>query len=251
MLILLRVGFLIIAVVSVVLIRSVYFVPLSVDCRQSVEWLDDAPHGALWKHEVIHRAEAPVGYTALVGWINAATHVPCRDESADIPSIEIRAIRIIERDVSSGEEFVAAAIDPNDPGHFIGRLFPRVPSWFGETEGDPGTDIALHQKDRIMLDLSRVPLRVYHAWNDPRIAVAPGHQYVIEIEANISKTARLQFGIDYWRNMNVDYAGWDPSCVNSTNCEGWVSDWYGDTHGEFMTFRAPRALNETFVRSLR
>ena len=39
--------------------------------------------------------------------------------------------------------------------------------------------------------------------------------------------------------METDYAGWDGTCAASDNCEAWVSDWYGNTYGEFRTFRAP------------
>ena len=233
-----RAGLVIIAVVTLVLIRAQFVTPLDVKCETSSVWPGSAPHGAIWERETIHFERVPAGYTTLVGWINAATAVPCSDESAVIPRVEIRTFRIIERHADGSERSVAE-IDPREHDRFVGRLFPRVPEWFGETEGKSEIVLAKNQADRLALDIGRAPLRVYHAWTEPRIMIDPDNQYFIEIEANITETARLQVGIDYWRDMQSDYAGWDATCSASTNCEGWVSDWYGNTYGEFQTFRAP------------
>lgn len=233
-----RVGLIAIAIVSIVLIETRFVVPLSVPCQTAVQWEETAPHGAIWEQEVIHWHRIPREYWTLVGWINAATVVPCADASAVAPRVEIRKIRIIERD-RGGEESVVAEINPQESERFTGRLFPRVPRWFGETEGANEIDIETLADDRISLDLGQVPLRVYHGWTEPRIEIDPTRSYLLEVEANITPTARLQFGIDYWRTLKSPYAGWDKTCYRSNNCEAWVSDWYGDTQGEFKTFRAP------------
>lgn len=238
MTIVIRVGLAVIAIVSLVYIGSRFIVPLSVKCESSIAWPGSAPQGAIWEKETIHWEHVPANYFTLVGWINATTAVPCADEDAVTPRVEIRKIRIIARD-TGGRETVAAEIDPRDTDTFVGRLFPRVPEWFGETEGRNEKNIATRTDDRLSLDLGQVPLRVYHGWTEPRIWIEPNRQYLLEIEANISETARLQVGIDYWRDQNGDYTGWDGTCEHSANCEGWVSNWYGNTYGEFQTFRAP------------
>lgn len=238
-----RAGLIIIAVVTLILVRAQFITPLDVKCETSSVWPGSAPHGAIWERETVHFKQVPEGYATLVGWINAATAVPCSDDRAITPRIEIRTLRLIARN-PKGEERVLATIDPRDREHFVGRLFPRIPEWFGETEGKSEIAISSAHDDRLTLDLGRAPLRVYHAWTEPRIMIDPADQYFIEIEANITETARLQVGVDYWRDMKGDYTGWDATCTTSANCEGWVSDWYGNTYGEFQTFRAPRSLEQ-------
>lgn len=234
----LRAGLIVIVVITLTLIGTQLIAPLDVECETASVWTERAPHGAIWKRETIHFQRAPDGYETLVGWINAATVVPCSDDGAISPRVEIRILRLIARD-SAGNERVLAEIDPREENHFVGRLFPRVPEWFGETEGRSEIALADIRDDRLTLDLGRAPLRVYHAWTEPRIAIDPTDRHFIEIEANITETARLQVGVDYWRDMRSDYVGWDGTCSASANCEGWVSDWYGNTYGEFRTFRAP------------
>lgn len=238
MVIALRVGLIVIALVTVVVTNAEYFVPKSVDCRKSVSWEETAPHGAIWKTETIHWQSVPENYSALVGWINAATAVPCADSETPRPSVEIRKFSIIAI-APDGTETVIETVDPRDQGRFVGRLFPRVPRWFGETEGRNELEITSGNEDGLFIGLEAVPLRVYHAWTEPRIRIDPANRYALEVEARISETARFQFGIDYWRDMVADYAGWDPECTRSNNCEGLVSNWQGGTNGEFQTFRAP------------
>lgn len=236
--IILRVGLVVIAIVSLVYIGTQFVAPLSVPCESSAAWPGSAPHGAIWQNETIHFDGVPAGYAAMVGWVNATTAVPCSDETAVTPRIEIRKLRLIAQH-TDGREDIIAEIDPRESKHFVGRLFPRLPAWFGETEGHNEAAIAKVSGDRLDLEIGQAPLRVYHAWTEPRILIDPADRHFLEIEANITETARLQFGIDYWRDLNGDYTGWDGTCAASANCEGWVSDWYGNTYGAFQTFRAP------------
>ncbi len=246
----LRVGIVVVAIVGVVFIRGQLVAPLSVPCQSDTPWPERAPHGALWKQETLHWNKAPDGYSTLVGWINAATALPCVDEHSITPRVEIRKLRIIARDETTGQERIVSEIDPREKRHFVGRLFPRLPQWFGENEGKNEMTISTPILDRLSIDLSRAPLRVYHAWTEPRITLDPTQTYFLEVEANITETARLQFGIDYWRDQESDYTGWDATCQRSSNCEGFVSDWYGDTAGEFWTLRAPqiRVQSHTALR---
>jgi len=239
MTVVLRAGIVVIAIVSIAILRAEFFVPKTIDCRTSVEWSGAAPHGAIWNEEAIHWETVPAGYTMLVGWINAATTIPCYDASTPTPRIEVRTLRIIATDVD-GHDTLVQEIDPRDQSQFIGRLFPRIPKWFGETKGKNEGEVIARDTDKLSLLIDQVPLRVYHAWTEPRVRVDPALRYSLEIEAKVSATARLQIGIDYWRDEQSDYNGWDQACQHSNNCEGWVSDWYGDTQGEFQIFRAPR-----------
>lgn len=242
MTIVLRVGLIVIAVITIVAARLEFFMPKSVDCRQSVSWNESAPHGAIWTKETIHWDQVPTGYTTAVGWINGATSIPCFDVAAVRPEIEIRQISVIGLD-QNGVEVSREAIDPRDPTRFVGRIFPRIPHWFGETEGESDSEVITGGEDGIALDIATVPLRVFHAWTNPRLPINSELQYVVEVEAKVSSTARLQLGLDYWRDAKVGYSGWDPNCVTSANCEGFVSDWFGDTGGEFRVFQAPARVN--------
>ncbi len=232
------VGLIFVVLFGLTVLRLTYFMPLSVDCRQTVHWSGSAPHGAIWERETVHWDHVPDGYTTLVGWVNAATAVPCADETADIPRIDIRRLRIIAQD-ATGRLTTVADVDLSQPETFVGRLFPRVPHWFGETEGEDVPGVATTTDGQLTLHVGLTPLRVYHGWTSPRLPIDPTLTYMIEIEARMSETARLQFGIDYWRDAASDYTGFDSRCERSTNCEGWVSDWQGGTGGEFHTFRAP------------
>lgn len=233
---------LIIVLAGFVMLRSMFFMPLSTPCQQTITWSGSAPHGAIWRQETVHWDQVPAGYTTLVGWMNAVTDVPCADEERTSPRIVIRRFRILSQD-SSGREQIEREIELGRADSFIGRLFPRTPHWFSETKGSRVVKgVVNHTDGRLTLNLTAVPLRVYHAWTDPRIPIDPERHYFIEGEVNITGTARLQVGIDYWRDMNSDYQGWDSTCALSNNCEGWVSDWYGDTGGKFRTFRAPLGL---------
>lgn len=242
MTIVLRAGLIVIAVITIVVTRLTLFIPKSVDCREPVQWTDTAPHGAIWTEETIHWDHVPAGYTTMVGWINAATSIPCFDKTAPRPEVEIRQISIIGLD-QDGNEVTRETVDPRDANGFVGRIFPRIPHWFGETEGEDDATIALRGEDGVLLDIGTAPLRVYHAWTNPRLPLQPELRYIVLVEAKISSTARLQLGLDYWRDGSGDYSGWDPNCVTSANCEGFVSDWFGDTNGEFRLFQAPAYPN--------
>ena len=238
MVIVLRAGLVVIAVVTVVITNLEFLVPKSVECRNSVSWKKNAPHGAIWEKETILFEKAPADYTMLVGWINATTTIPCEDTSATRPEITIRKLSIISIS-ESGEQQVVETIDPMDGDRFVGRLFPRIPKWFGETEGRNDSAVAVTTGEGLNLLVSAIPLRVYHGWTEPRIVFDPTLRYGIEIEARISETARLQVGLDYWRDRESDYKGWDATCRSSNNCEAFISDWFGNTGGEFRTFIAP------------
>ena len=125
-------------------------------------------------------------------------------------------------------------------------MFPRLSddgkeAWFGPGKGSNDFHIDQINGGSFAVDLTQASRRIYHAWTDPRTEAKPGAQYFVEVVAKISGSARLQLGVDYWRDMTADYNGYDVTCHASNNCEVWVSDWYGDTKGEFVTLRAPKS----------
>lgn len=50
-----------------------------------------------------------------------------------------------------------------------------------------------------------------------------------EIEGDVS----IQLGVDFWRDYYVDWNGYDPDCIESNNCEAWISDWFCNTKKNF------------------
>jgi hypothetical protein len=201
------------------------------------------PNGALWKQETIRQKTAPEGFGAAVGWINAATVSPCVTKQT-AAKIEIRSIRLIQRENGTGTETVVKEVtfDGKDASAFERALFPRVPSWFGATEGSRYRNIDRMQNGVFAIDLAKASRRVYHGWTAPRAPALPDAAYFLEVTAKITGEARLQLGMDYWRDPDAPYNGYDDHCNGTNNCEAWISDWYGDTGGEFRTFRAPRSL---------
>lgn len=201
------------------------------------------PNGALWKQETIRQKTAPEGFETAVGWINAATESPCVT-SRTAAEIEIRSIRLIARTNGTGRETIVKEVmfEGDGASAFERALFPRVPKWFGETTGSNDQAIDRVQDGIFAVDLAQASRRVYHGWTAPRSPIEPNAVYFVEVTAKITGEARLQLGVDYWRDANVPHNGYDDYCNGTNNCEAWISDWYGDTGGKFETFRAPRSL---------
>lgn len=205
--------------------------------------LERVPHGAIWKKESIFVGTTPEAFSSVVGWINVASALPCMPGMTEAV-IEIRSLKLIEQDASGSETVIKEIrfVSEMEAAKAIeSGLFPRVPTWFGETEGSTDMAIDMIQDGAWRIDPGQASLRVYHAWTAPRSVARPGARYFVEAETKIRGAARLQLGIDYWRDATVPYNGYDKSCQKN-NCEAWVSDWYSDTHGKFVTIRAPKSF---------
>jgi hypothetical protein len=198
------------------------------------------PHGALWKKATILHASAPEGYNAAVAWINVATVFPCRDIQ-DPALIEIRSIKIIEQKTAAEEVIFEKIFETDEHQGWDGALFKRQPYWFGPGEGKIG-GVGIFTTGGLVVNARQIPQNIYHGWTNPRVLVNREVQQVVEMEVRITGSARMQIGMDYWRDLDSDYNGYDPNCQASNNCEAWIGDWYGDTHGEFVTIRSPQAV---------
>lgn len=218
--------------------------PVTVTCKtvpNVAGKLKTVPMNAPWKQETFIEGADTKGYTTFVGWINAMTALPCASEKIGA-TVEIRSIRLIER-TAEGIESVVHMVDFGGDElaaakAFEGTLLDRTPK-----EGKGATDLRIDhiEKGSFVIDLNKASRRMYHAWTNRRTEAKPGAKYFVEADVRIVGAARLQFGVDYWRDMTADYAGYDRTCHTSNNCEVWISDWYGDTKGNFVTIRAPKA----------
>jgi hypothetical protein len=225
--------------------------PLAAVCRVAPNILNklaDIPEGAIWQKETIRRETPPDGFGAVVGWIVAATSAPCVTKQS-LAQIEIKSIKILrcEKETNCETVIKEATFNGNKWPTFERALFPRIPNWFGETEGSrvrSYKNIDKINNGVLSIDLAKISRHIYHGWTAPRSSVDQNTLYFLEVTAKITGGAKLQIGMDYWRNLNAPYNGYDENCNGTNNCEAWISDWYGDTNGQFVTFRAPKKILE-------
>lgn len=184
---------------------------------------------------------ADLGFDYLVPMLNAVTVYPC--DRGKAATVELKSLRVIRKDPNTGYETVEQLVTFGNgwqrPNSLVYKTFYREPGWF--TSGEPATQpiLAAIAKQTYTVNLRNVPKGIYHAWGDPRVPAVPGHPYFVEVVVRVTGDARLQLGMDYWRGSLSDYNGWTPGCSGSNNCQAELSNWLGDTHGKFVTWRAP------------
>lgn len=183
-----------------------------------------------------------LGFTHLVGMWNIVTALPC--DRGHEATVEFKAFRIIEREPHSATERVVQELtfDSEDTDTtrptFDYTTYHRTP-WF--TGGMPTMQpvAATLMDDTYRLNARFLPKAILHGWTEPRIEAASGKEYVAEVLVRVAGDARLQLGMDYWKGEKSEYNGWSEGCKTSNNCQAWLSDWIGDTGGEFILWRAP------------
>lgn len=195
------------------------------------------PYGALWARQTVLRETPPKGFPYVIGWFNGATAYPCA-RSGVRSTIEIDRVEIIES--HNGKESVILSEEYFGDGRLTdaeGTLFVRSPKWFegGQTEKMTSADI----RDGILVvDVAKSSDRIAHWWTK-RVQAKQGARYFLSVLAKIEGDARLQLGADYWVSADAPYSGYHPECTGTNNCEGWISQWFGDTKGQWKALRAP------------
>ena len=183
----------------------------------------------------------PAGWKAVIGWAQAMTLKS--DHSASEPaSIEIQDFDLMEVDSSGDFKPAGGALEsydvPRSPiGTGEGALFTRSPPCQPGASGVTIEDSAV-SNGLLRIDLERTPRQYAHWWGN-KVDLVPGKRYWIKATIRVSGKAAIQFGLDWWRDKVVLYNKWDPNCEESNNCEAWVSDWFGDTGGVFVTKTVP------------
>lgn len=204
------------------------------------------PIGAQHRKEVVWRETAPEGFHAVLALMQVVSVAPCTLEKEQEAKLSIRAIRLIERHPTTGtEEVVAEVNDFSRPEKttLIGKLFQRIPRWYPPhgNVSDPMEGMISLDDKVLMIDLSKTPRLIYHGWTEPQVEAKPGMNYLVEMEVKISGAARLQMGVDYWREIGASDIGWDGTCQKTNHCEGYLSRWFGPIDG-FQTIRTPDTL---------
>lgn len=203
------------------------------------------PEGAQFSKEHIHyfgsQELADKGFDHLLAWMTVVTTTSTGEHPNS--KIVIKSLKIIEKSVW-GSERVVQEMDYGtaDPVILTGMLFKRLPYWY--TSGQAQITNAVDSEDGNIytVDMSQAAPYIWHAYTQPRIPAQPTSRYLIEATLLISGDARIQFGMDYWKGMNSPYSGWSEGCKTSNNCEAWLSDWYQDTDGKFVTIRTPQTF---------
>lgn len=183
------------------------------------------------------------GFDHLVGMLNAVTVYSCaRNRPA---TIEIQRMEIV-RFMPEGDFITEATYNFEDKNSLVlkGEYWLRKPKWF-EKQPDQKTVTFQRAGEIFLLDLAKAPENIAHVWTEPRVKVVPGARYGILAVVRVTGDARLQFGMDYWRGEASPYNGWSEGCATSNNCEAWLSDWIGDTKGEFKQVLVPRAFSRS------
>ncbi len=200
------------------------------------------PEGALWVRQAIRRDTPPQGYQAIVIWAQTATlkGKQAREETA---FVTIDYWKMIEETSSGARTIYQEGYDQDQSRFSVDEagLYVRYPSWFDLLSNDshgPATNMRA-EMGSLRIDVSMTPDRIVHWWMKERQLVRPGATYAVEIRLRVDGKAAVQLGSDYWRNLTIGYNRYDETCRDSNNCEAWVSEWIGDTGGEFLTVRVP------------
>ncbi len=178
---------------------------------------------------------APADFLAVMGWMQIATLT--KNQIGEPASISVDYMRLIEVDPTSGtnilyeenfdiEKLQGLTIDE-------GALYDRTPTWFANNDHHiPLTSSSIHA-GFLTIDVSSTPNNIAHWWTQRKLC-KPTATYYVEMRVKIAGKVGLQIGGDFWKDLNVSWAG-----ENVNNREYFASDWYGDTKGEYITIRAP------------
>lgn len=206
---------------------------------------------AMFPQEIIQREYQPPqlmverGFDHIVGMLNAVTVYPCsRGREASVEIHEFSIVRWDERERKLVTEATARYDGRRSAYTLDGGQWKRTPEWFISGQPSVQPSVVRQTAGLLRIDLASIPEHIYHGWMQPRLKAVPGAQYGIIAIVRITGDARLQLGMDYWKGMGSEYNGWSAGCKQSNNCEAWLSDWIGDTGGEFRLVIAPKLLGQ-------
>lgn len=222
---------------------ALIFVFILIDCKKDDFDKVAIPEGAIWVGETIRRDTPIPGYAALAVWAQAATLKgdQSTDELALVTVDHWEVVEIVNQDsmVIYSEEY-----DFQSPKYFNANeagLYCRYPRWFDIGCKDEHSEVVnmVAYKGFMTLDIAQTPSTVVHWWT-PKLSYRQGAKYCIRARLKIEGKTSVQFGMDYWRTLISGFNVYDASCETSNNCEAWISDWIGETNGEFVTVTVPK-----------
>ena len=250
------------AIILAIVFPSAHAQVLSQTCSQSVP--TDSPvvpqgsypeDGAFSSTETIALEYQPpgrmanTGFDHLVAMMNIVTVYPC--DRGRPATVELNALRIVHYDVDNRgnkievvDQLVTFGRGYGQPNGFGWDIYYRQPYWFtsGKLANSDEPPLVTIGSQTFMVNVAQVPGGIYHAWTNPRVAAIPGKTYFVKVVVRITGDARIQFGMDYWKGATTDYNWWSPGCTSSMNCQAYLTDWFSDTKGKFVTLVVPFGL---------
>jgi len=200
----------------------------------AIQSLPGVPDGAIHIKEKIFRLRPPeTAFDHAVFWYQiAALH---QDSAANQrPSgIILKSCKIYQKDQNGNKTLLTNFEGDSTLGPELGGLFVRNPRWF---KVDAHTPI-VNQKvlsDGLAINASSTPDKIVHWWCD-RFAYDKKYKYQVEMKVKIVGDVALQIGGDYWKGQSSPHTGWHAECKGTNNCEAFVSEWYGDSRGRYVT----------------
>lgn len=197
------------------------------------------PEGAIWKTQTIKFENAPPNFSAMLIWAQAATLKS--DQAKTIKAIvTIDFWKVLE---NSTNVIYEEHYDYSTQKFFStgeAGLYCRFPKWFDSSCNDQHfTAYNMSAINSLLtIDVSQTPDKIIHWWT-PRQIAKQNTSYSVEVKIKVEGSTAVQFGLDYWRDFIVSGNGWDANCITSNNCEAWISNWIGDTKGQFITITLP------------
>ncbi len=159
----------------------------------------------------------PNGFSAATPWF-CGIHLDDQDESSYIDLDYMRLYAVI-----GGQSVLLYSDDYSTAGSVSGGLYLKHP-WFGSSDfhDDEIPYTAYPDSGFVRLHTSDRNDRVFHLWNRYRSLVPVNAEKCwVEVNCRITGPAGVQIGMDFWRDLNAPYAGY-----NVNNVEAGASDWY-------------------------
>ncbi len=190
-----------------------------------------APEGAIFPIEKIMLGKTPEGYPVVSARCDVASLK--NDNKPNDGYILVDYMKVIEEDLVTGIKTVIVAEHFQGTGPLNthqGGLYDRNPRWYSSNDFEPLT-ISRKENGMLTIAVGQRPDRISHFWTKWAESKLNARHYV-EIRILISGDIGFQIGLDYCNNRgNCHQVG--------THQEAFVSNWCGDTNGEYITLRYP------------
>ncbi len=200
-------------------------------CNSSLAPPSYAPAESPQKVAYFRYAIPPLGFTAVVGWMQAIDiHGKGSTCKVEVDWMRLHAL-VDGIDTILYEDNFKSYV----PAMNYYRLYDRKP-WFKDNENTimPFTI----ENSSLVMEPSLYPQRIFHWWNTSRSMVKKNTSRIwFEARVRITGDAGVQAGIDYWKDLNADWAGYD---VNNT--EAGASNWFGNSTDDWQIISVGQPL---------
>ncbi|MDD4308993.1 MAG: hypothetical protein PHO32_01300 [Candidatus Cloacimonetes bacterium] len=181
------------------------------------------PYDCPYAMETLKEMVLPTDLQVPTPWVAAATVIPGQQNDG---YVEVDWMKLLDL---SNNSLVVNELHYDNSGSVpsgLGGLYNR---WFTSDVHNDMTNGYI-SNGLLHINVGSMPDNVSHWWL-PRVWGIPGHRYALQMRVKIHGFIGIQLGCDYWGNLtDVDF---------NFQREAWLSDWYGDTNGEFIEITSP------------